>query len=149
MLFYHKIVFWTNSGRKQTGSISAAFRETKTVPGSLQLFPVKLPADSSWYALFPHLLNSSQKKVRFSKNGQTQKKKPPQMIKSLPCWVSAVGLGAWQPHSPQQPTTPCAGEHWRAQSLLLTYSVMAFFSEKILRQKSASWCGSNVVGIRM
>lgn len=31
----------------------------------------------------------------------------------------------------------------------LTYSVMAFFSEKILRQKSASWCGSNVVGIRM
>lgn len=94
----------------------------------------------------PQLL--SKKKVRFSKNGQIQKN-PKHHIRSFPCQGSAVGVGAEQPDSPQQSPGPRAGEHWRARGSLLTYSVMAFFSEKILRQKSASWCGSNVVGTRM
>lgn len=62
---------------------------------------------------------------------------------------SAVGLDSWQPDPFQDLAALCTGEHQRVQCLLLTYSVMAFFSEKILRQKSASWCGSNVVGTRM
>lgn len=64
----------TLGGNKQEAN-TAVFTETQTVSGSKQLFLTKLPADSSWHALFPHLFNSFPEKFRFSKNGQIKKKK--------------------------------------------------------------------------
>lgn len=143
--FSYKIIIWTNIERKQTLLHSQ-------IPKQYQ--PASNPSLSSFQQIhhgkpyFPTSSTPLQKKVRFSKNGQIQKN-PKHHIRSFPCQGSAVGVGAEQPDSPQQSPGPRAGEHWRARGSLLTYSVMAFFSEKILRQKSASWCGSNVVGTRM
>lgn len=97
----------------------------------------------------PKLL--SKKKSGLAKTGKCKCKKKHQEL-SMPGLCCRAGCLATtlssSNHSFQQPPAPRAGDHRRAWGSLLTYSVMAFFSEKILRQKSASWCGSNVVGIR-
>lgn len=71
------------------------------------------------------------------------------VLRSFPQCGSVIGLGSQHPDPSQELAAPCTGKHQKGWCFLLTYSVMAFFSEKILRQKSASWCGSNVVGTRM
>jgi len=141
--FLYEIVTWTNFGRKQT-LLHSQTPEPYQAPSNNSLSHFQQIPHGKPY--FPTSSTALQKKkVRFSKNGQMQKKKT---IRSFPCRGSAVGLGARQPDASQQPPAPRAGEHRRVQGSLLTYSVIAFFSEKILRQKSASWCGSNVVGTR-
>lgn len=77
----------TLGGNKQEAN-TAVFTETQTVSGSKQLFLTKLPADSSWHALFPHLFNSFPEKFRFSKNGQIKKKE------KNPKWLQGFHVGS-------------------------------------------------------
>jgi len=59
-------------------------------------------------------------------------------LRSFPQQGSVIGPGTQHPDPSQELAAPCRGKHQKAWCFLLTYSVMAFFSEKILRQKSAS-----------